>query len=152
MQRILLIDHHDTRRETREGVLRQAGYEVVSAENFEAVEGHLRETAFDLVIIAVKGNADRESLAYSQRLRAANPQLPILALSDRGIFLPKESLLAVLETGRPVQLIAAVATMLLASTHVRNHVRGKKPPNSVGAAEARKPDLEARPVPRPKQK
>ena len=57
MQRILLIDHHDTRRETREGVLRQAGYEVVSAENFEAVEGHLRETAFDLVIIAVKGNA-----------------------------------------------------------------------------------------------
>jgi len=152
MQRVLLIDHHDARRETREALLQQAGYEVVTAESFAAVEGRLREVGFDLVIVAVKGNADRESLAYSQRLRAASPKLPILALSDRGIFLPKESLLTVLESGQPLQLIAAVARLLLASTHLRNNASGKKPPNSAGAAETRKPALEAGSVPPRKQK
>src|SRR5438874_709797 len=152
MQRVLLIDHHDARRETREALLQQAGYEVVTAESFEAVEGQLREVGFDLVIIAVKGNADRESLAYSQRLRVASPQLPILALSDRGIFLPKESLVAVLESGQPLQLIAAIARLLLASTHAPNNARGKKTPHSVEVAETRKLDLEARPAPPHKQK
>ena len=138
MQRVLLIDHHDARRETREALLEQAGYEVVTAESFAAVEGRLREVGFDLVIVAVKGNADRESLAYSQRLRAASPKLPILALSDRGIFLPKESLLTVLESGQPLQLIAAVARLLVASAHVRNNVSSKKPPNSADAMQTKK--------------
>jgi DNA-binding response OmpR family regulator len=127
MKRILLIDHHDLRRDTRERLLQDAGYEVVTAENFDAVEGHIRETAFDLVIVAVTVNeAGRAAIAYSKRLRAASPKLPILALSDNGLFLPKESLIAVLQSGYAIELVAEVARMLLESTHVRNHKNNRK--------------------------
>jgi DNA-binding NtrC family response regulator len=106
-------------------ILQHEGYEVVTAESFDVVEGQLREAAFDLVIVAVK-NLDRESVAYSKRLRAANAKLPILALSDNGLFLPKESLVAVLQGGHPLELIAKTARMLLDSTHVRNNKNHKE--------------------------
>lgn len=122
MKQILLIDHHDPRRDTREGLLRQAGYSVVTAEDFNAVEGHLREATFDLVIVAVPDTTiGQEAVAYSKRLRAINARLPILALSDNGLFMPKETLVAVLQGGYPLELVSRVASMLLESAHVRNY-------------------------------
>lgn len=126
-KRILLIDRHDLRRDSRVRLLQHEGYEVVSADQVGDVEGHIRENAFDLVIVAVTvDGVGREAVAYSKRLRAIHPKLPILALSDNGLYLPKESLLTVLQAGQPVELVTRVASMLLESTSRRNNKTNHK--------------------------
>lgn len=131
LNRILLIDHHDLRRDTREQLLLGAGYEVVTADRFDLVEGYVQEAAFDLVVVSV---ADIESAAYSQRLRSANAALPILVLSDNGLYLPKESLITVMQSGYSLELVAEVGKMLLESAPVRN---SKKP--EVSGTKSNKP-------------
>lgn len=129
-KRILLIDNHDPRRDTRELLLKNAGFEVVTADRFDLVEGYIQETAFDLVVVSVADSAvGKEAVTYSQRLRTANADLPILALSDNGLYLPKESLITVMQSGYPMQLIAKIGKLLLESTHSRNN----KNPNLSGA-------------------
>lgn len=130
LNRILLIDHHDRRRDTREQLLRSAGYEVVTADRFDLVEGYLQEAAFDLVVVSIADSAAGvDAVAYIQRLRAANAALPILALSDNGLYLPKESFITVMQGGYPFELIAEVGKMLLESAHIRNN---KKPKSTGG--------------------
>jgi DNA-binding NtrC family response regulator len=120
VKRILLIDHDDKRRTTRVLLLRQQGYDVVTADNFQAVEGQIREATFDLVI--VETNDMREAvIAYGERLRGHKPELPILVLSDQGLFLPKRALLGHFTEPRtsPLEVITKIATMLLESAHRR---------------------------------
>jgi DNA-binding response OmpR family regulator len=93
MKRIRLIDHDDPRRATRVLLLRNTGYEVVTANRFEDVEGLFREAGFDLIIVETK-DVKKASIAYGERLRGLHPELPILMLSDTGLFLPKEVLLS----------------------------------------------------------
>lgn len=100
MKRFLLIDANDLRRATRVMLLQSAGYEVATADRFEEVEGQIREACFDLVV-AQTGNVGEAVMAYGERLRAANPQLPILLLSDLGLFLPKNVLLSSFAAGGP---------------------------------------------------
>lgn len=128
-KRILLIDRPDLRRDTREWLLRDAGYEVVTAEIFDVVKAMLRKTTFDLVVVSVGDSAaGAEALTHSQRLRAAHAALPMLVLSDNGFYLPKESLITGLQSGSPQELIAEVGK-LLESTHIPNN----KKPNLSGA-------------------
>ncbi len=123
MKRILLIDHDDPRRATRMLLLKGQGYEVVSADSYQDVEGHIREAAFDLVIVETD-DIKKAVIAYGERLRVIQPQLPILVLSNLGLFLPKEVVLAHFEAGSPspVEVITKIAAMLLASTHQREPV------------------------------
>lgn len=126
LKRILLIDRHDLRRDTREHLLRKEGYEVATADRFDLVEGHVQEATFDLVVVSVADSAaGAKAVVYSQRLRAANAALPILALSDNGLYLPKESLITLMQSGSPLELIAEVGKMLLASTHIRDNKKPK---------------------------
>jgi DNA-binding response OmpR family regulator len=100
-KRILLIDSDDLRRATRVLLLQNAGYEVATADRFEDVEGKTREAAFDLVVVETD-DVTRAVVAYGERLRAENPRLPILLLSDTGLFLPKNVLLSAFTLeGRP---------------------------------------------------
>lgn len=122
LKRILLIDRHDPRRDTREHLLRKQGYEVVTADRFDLVEGCVQEATFDLVAVSVADcAAGVEMVAYSHRLRADNAALPILALSDNGLYLPPKSLIALMQSGSPLELVAEVGTMLLESTHIRDN-------------------------------
>ncbi|HEY5030604.1 MAG TPA: hypothetical protein VIK39_19530 [Candidatus Angelobacter sp.] len=93
MKRILLIDHDDPRRATRVLLLQRNGYEVVTANRFEEVEGAIREGEFDLIVVETD-DVKKASIAYGERLRAINPHLPILLLSDTGLFLPREVILS----------------------------------------------------------
>lgn len=128
-KRILLIDRHDARRDTREWLLLDAGYEVVTAEIFDVVKGRAQETTFDLVVASVGDSAaGAEALTYSQRLRAAHAALPMLVLSDNGFYLPKASRIPVVQSGSPLELIAEVRK-LLESTHIPSN----KKPNLSGA-------------------
>jgi DNA-binding NtrC family response regulator len=120
LKRVLLIDHHDARRATRVYLLQGAGYEVTTADRFELVEGRIREAGFDLVIVETD-NVMRDSIAYGQRLRLINPQLPILLLSEAGLFFPKDVVLSSFSAGQPspLEVMTKIAALLLASTHLR---------------------------------
>ncbi len=120
LKRILLIDRDDLRRTTRVLLLQKAGYEVVTADSFEDVEGHIREAAFDLVIVETD-NVVRDSIAYGQRLRGINPRLPILLLSGEGLFFPKNVLLSSFAAAQPspVEVMTRIAALLLESKHQR---------------------------------
>ena len=73
-------------------MLQEAGYEVITVDRYELVEGRIREAAFDLVVVETD-DVEKDSIAYGQRLRFINPQLPILLFSERGLFFPKNILL-----------------------------------------------------------
>jgi DNA-binding NtrC family response regulator len=120
MKHILLIDHNDSRRATRVLMLQEAGYEVVTADSYQAVEGHIREATFDLVIVETD-EIKKAVIAYAEPLRGLQPDLPILVLSDLGLFLPKQVLLARFAAGNPspMEVITKIAAMLLESTHRR---------------------------------
>ena len=120
IKRILLIDHNDGRRATRVLVLQEEGYEVITADSYRDVEGRIREAAFDLVI-AETDHITEAVLAYSQRLRDIQPQIPILVLSDEGLFLPKAVLLDHFAESypSPPEVITKIAAMLRDSTHRR---------------------------------
>ena len=120
VKRILLIDHNDGRRATRVLLLREEGYEVVTADSYQDVEGRIREAAFDLVIVETD-DIKQAVLAYTERLRGVQPQLPILVLSDQGLFLPKEALLAHFAASYPSprEVMAKIAAIFLESTHRR---------------------------------
>lgn len=93
----------------------------MTVDRFDLVEGQVQEAAFDLVVISVIDSAaGAKAVTYSQRLRAANADLPILVLSDNGLYLPKERLISVVQSGYPMELIAEIGKMLLESTHTAN--------------------------------
>jgi hypothetical protein len=60
-----------------------------------------------------------EAAAYGDRLRKQKPDLPILLLTDIGVFVPHGALNLGLETGYPLELMREVAEMLAGSTHIR---------------------------------
>ena len=94
-------------------------YEVVTADRFEDVVFR-SELRFDLVLIETD-DIKKATIGYGERLKLWAPKLPILLLSDRGLFLPKESLLAHFPGGHqtPEQTMTKIASLLLASTHER---------------------------------
>ena len=120
MLRILLIDKDDSRRVTRVMLLEHEGYEVVTANRFQDVEGTVAESGFDLVILETD-DIEKAAVAYGERLKAIRPKLPILVLSSNGLFLPKESLLTSFHGVHPTppEVMARIAALLMRSTHKR---------------------------------
>jgi DNA-binding NarL/FixJ family response regulator len=116
--KILLVDLDDNRRLTRVQILQGAGYEVeVRATHVEASQLN-HEGRFDMVIIALH-LYPTQAVTYSDELHKNNPNLPILLLTDWGVFVPRGTLSRTLETGSPGALVTQVAAMLAGSTHVR---------------------------------
>jgi len=119
MRRILLIDRDDGRRQSRIMLLVKAGYEVEVRADHAIAEDQDGNASFDLVILALYHHKLEAAAAYSERLRNANPSLPILLLTDHGVPVPLGTLSRSLQTGDPVGLIRSIAEMLSASTHNR---------------------------------
>jgi hypothetical protein len=116
---VLLIDRDDPRRGTRVRMLMDAGYAVRVRKDWVASQALDSEGEFDLVIIALHRDGLKEAVAYGEELRADQPALPILLLTDVGVFTPKGTLNPSLETGNPIELMKEVAAMLAGSTHIR---------------------------------
>jgi DNA-binding NtrC family response regulator len=89
MQRILLIDRDDGRRQSRIMLLVKAGYEVEVRADRVIAEDQNHEPRFDLVILALHHKKLEDAAAYSERLRKVNPNLPILLLTDYGVVVPR---------------------------------------------------------------
>lgn len=117
-KRLLLIDLDDHRRASRVQLLTATGYEVDVRKDYVEAERLEDPGSYDLVIIALHTQPAKAAL-YSNRLRKAKPRLPILLLTDLGVFAPHGTLSRSVETGNPAELMKEIAAMLAGSTHVR---------------------------------
>ena len=117
--KILLVDRDDLRRDTRILMLEKAGYEVDLRSDHNVAELRDHEGTFDLILLALHGAKLQEAAAYSERLRKARPGLPILLLTDTGVFVPRGTLSKRIETGHPFALMEEIAEMLAGSKHIR---------------------------------
>lgn len=116
--KLLLIDLDDQRRESRVLLPTGAGYTVDLRDNAIAAERLDHEGHFDLIVLALQGRPEK-ALEYSDRLSRSKPRLPILLLTDLGVFVPAGTLSGRLESGDPDALIRRIASMLGESTHIR---------------------------------
>lgn len=112
------MDHDDSRRDTRFRMLLAAGYEVAIRENDIEAEAFNHEPSFNLIVIALHNKRLEEAAAYSETLRKNNPRLPILLLTDQGVYVPRGALSPTLETGVPEEFMREVANLLSGSTHI----------------------------------
>jgi hypothetical protein len=117
-KKILLIDLDDTRRATRIRLLTSSGYDVDLRDDYIAAERLDHEGHFDLIILALHGHPEK-AIAYSDHLSRAKPRLPILLLTDAGVYVPPGTLSGSIETGDPAELIREIVSKLEGSTHVR---------------------------------
>lgn len=116
--RILLVDLDDSRRRSRVQMLESVGYEVETRTNHVAAERLDHEGKFDLVIVTLHCHPE-ETAAYSNHLSRTNPELPILLLTDTGVFVPKGTLSQSVAAGSVALLIQKVSSMLIGSEHIR---------------------------------
>jgi len=117
-QRILLIDRDDVRRQSRVQMLESVGYEVETRASFIAAERLDHEGQFDLIIVTLHSQPEKAA-AYSNELTRTDPGLPILLLTDAGVFVPKGTRSQSVGAGSPTLLIEKVSAMLVGSTHIR---------------------------------
>jgi len=117
-QKILLIDRDDTRRQSRVQMLESVGYEVATRTNYVAAERLDHESQFDLIIVTLHSHPE-DTLAYSDQLSATDPKLPILLLTDAGVFVPRGTIKDSVGAGSATRLIQKVSAMLVGSTHIR---------------------------------
>lgn len=118
-KRVLLIDLDDPRRKTRVRMLQQGGYSVTLRTSHVDAEEMDHEGHFDLVILALHHAELDDAAAYSERLRKHKPGLPILLLTDNGVFVPRGTLSPSVETGYPLEFMQEVGSMLAGSKRLR---------------------------------
>jgi DNA-binding NarL/FixJ family response regulator len=116
--KLLLIDLDDARRASRVHLLTASGFAVNVRNDYIAAERLDHEGEFDLVILALHGHPENAT-DYSNQLARSKPTLPILLLTDSGVYVPRGTLSESIEAGDPGGLIREIASMLAGSTHVR---------------------------------
>ena len=117
-EKILLIDRDDIRRQSRVQMLESVGYEVETRTNYIAAEQLDHEGHFDLIIVTLHMHPE-DAAAYSDDLARTDPKLPILLLTDAGVFVPEGTVSQSVSAGSATQLIQRVSSMLVGSTHIR---------------------------------
>jgi response regulator RpfG family c-di-GMP phosphodiesterase len=117
-QKILLIDLDDARRQSRVKMLESVGYEVETRANYIAAEQLDHESRFDLIIVTLHSHPE-DTAAYSDHLSRTDPKLPILLLTDTGVFVPNGTLSESVGAGSTTHLIQTVSAMLVGSDHMR---------------------------------
>ena len=117
-QRVLLVDLDDARRQSRVQMLESVGYEVETRATYVAAERLDHEGSFDLIIVALHRHPE-DAAAYSDHLSRSDPKLPILLLTDSGVFVPRGTLSESVGAGSITHLIQKVAAMLVGSEHIR---------------------------------
>jgi len=99
-------------------MLESVGYEVETRATYVAAERLDHEGSFDLIIVALHSHPECTA-AYSDHLSRSDPKLPILLLTDAGVFVPKGTLSESVGAGSMTHLIQRVSAMLVGSDHIR---------------------------------
>src|SRR5215469_3844900 len=118
-KKVLLIDLKDIRQDTRVRMLAAAGYNVSVCADYVEAEKLNNAPQFDLIVIALTADNLGKAAAYSERLRTKNPTLPILLLTDQGVFVPRGTLSPRITTVVPEDVMSEIAEMLAGSKHIR---------------------------------
>ncbi len=100
-------------------MLQRVGYDVVARTDYIQSEHLDQEGHFDLVVLTLHRKELEGAAAYSERLRKVKPDLPILLLTDHGVFVPRGTLSPQVETGDPGELMREIASMIAGSAHIR---------------------------------
>lgn len=100
-------------------MLQRGGYDVVVRTDYVESEHLDNEGSFDLVVLTLHRKELEGAAAYSERLRKAKPDLPILLLTDHDVFVPRGTLSQQVETGDPGELMREIASMIAGSAHIR---------------------------------
>ncbi len=117
-KQILLIDAEDARRDSRVKVLESAGYSVTVHGSHLITERLDHENRFDLIVLTLH-TMPQEAAFYSDRLTKRFPNLPILLLSDGGVYVPTGTLSRSMQAGSARELLENVAEMFAGSSHIR---------------------------------
>ena len=72
-----------------------------------------------MMIVALHRRDLKEVAEYTDRVQRAKPDLPILLLTDAGVYAPKGTLSKSVETDGYAALFESVAEMFDASSHIR---------------------------------
>jgi len=99
-------------------MLESVGYEVATRTDYIAAERSDHEGQFDLIIVTLHRHPE-DTAAYTDHLSRTEPKLPILLLTDAGVFVPKGTLSQSVGAGSAAQLIQKVSAMLVGSSHIR---------------------------------
>jgi CheY-like chemotaxis protein len=116
---VLLVDFDDTRRATRVKLLESRGMRVTLRNDYVESDRLDHEGSFDLLILSLHLHELKEAAAYTDRVQRAKPNLPILLLTDNGVFAPRGTLSRTMETEGPALLLDEVSQMLAASSHIK---------------------------------
>ena len=118
-KKVLLVDLDDSRRKSRVALLTSAGYEVDVRANHLTSERLDHEARFDLLIVALHHKHLEAAAEYTDRLTRMYPMLPILLLTDHGVYVPRGTLSQDIETGNPKELMTRVAKMLTGEERIK---------------------------------
>ena len=99
--------------------LNRVGYEVTLRDDYVEAERLDHEGRFDLMIVALHRRHLKEAAEYADRVQRAKPDLPILLLTDAGVYAPKGTLSKSVETDGYAALLKSVAAMFESSSHIR---------------------------------
>jgi DNA-binding NtrC family response regulator len=117
-KRVLLVDLDDSRRSTRVALLANRGYEVDVRADYLAAEELGGESTYDLLIVALH-KGPKDAAVYADRVAQKTPSLPVLLLTDMGVYVPAGILSRHIGTGDPAALLRQVAVMLTGSDKVK---------------------------------
>ena len=117
-KRILLVDVNDPRAKTRVKMLLAAGYEVEVREDDSISQRLAHEDSFDLILLSLHRGRLEDACAYSDRLAKHFPNLPILLVTDAGIFAQRGTLSRSMDGWDAAAMMKEIASMLAGSRHV----------------------------------
>lgn len=117
-KRILLVDVNDPRAKTRVKMLLAAGYEVEVREDDSISQLLAHEDSFDLILISLHRKRLEDACAYSDRLAKHFPNLPILLVTDAGIFAKRGTLSRSMDGWDADEMMKEIASMLADSRHI----------------------------------
>lgn len=117
-KRILLVDVDDPRAKTRVKMLLAAGYEVDVREDDDVSELLAHEDSFDLILLSLRQKGLDHTCAYSDSVAKKFPKLPILLVTDAGIFATRGTLSRSIDGWDAAEMMKEIASMLAGSTHI----------------------------------
>ena len=113
------MDVNDARAKTRIKMLLAAGYEVEVRENDGISELPAHEDSFDLILLSLHRKGLQHACAYSDNLAEKFPKLPILLVTDAGIFAARGTLSRSMDGWDAAEMMKEIASMLADSPHMR---------------------------------
>jgi len=110
--RLLVVGRDPLLRRLRAEVLKNCGYAVFPATDYDDALTRCKPGAYDAVLVSGE-ESEREALDFCEEVRRINPDQIVLVIVRPHVFVPGDACPdEVVENGRPTELIASVEAAL----------------------------------------